>query len=92
MRRSLFAFTLLVAACSRAGAPPATSAAASNASVATVDRTRMLLAALAHDSMEGRRVASAGEARAARFIAARLREAGVEPAGDSGGSGQRQHR
>ena len=44
----------------------------------------MLLSALADDSMEGRRVATAGEARAARFIAARLRQAGVEPAGDSG--------
>jgi Zn-dependent M28 family amino/carboxypeptidase len=44
----------------------------------------MLLTALAHDSMEGRRVATRGEARAARFIAARMREAGLEPAGDSG--------
>lgn len=34
--------------------------------------------------MEGRRVASPGEARAARFIAARFREAGLEPAGDDG--------
>lgn len=34
--------------------------------------------------MEGRRVASRGEARAARFIAARFREAGLEPAGDDG--------
>jgi Zn-dependent M28 family amino/carboxypeptidase len=39
--------------------------------------------------MEGRRVGSAGEARAARFIAARFREAGVQPAGDSGGFLQR---
>lgn len=44
----------------------------------------MLLGVLAHDSMEGRRVASPGEARAARFIAARFGEAGLEPAGDSG--------
>lgn len=44
----------------------------------------MLLSALADDSMEGRRVATVGEARAARFIAARMREAGIEPAGDSG--------
>ena len=34
--------------------------------------------------MEGRRVASRGEARAARFIAARFGEAGLEPAGDDG--------
>lgn len=34
--------------------------------------------------MEGRRVATIGEARASRFIAARFREAGLEPAGDEG--------
>jgi hypothetical protein len=83
-RRSVLAATLLFAACARAGAPPSTAPAAASSSVATVDRTRMLLAALADDSMEGRRVATTGEARAARFIAARLREAGIEPAGDSG--------
>lgn len=44
----------------------------------------MLLSALADDSMEGRRVATVGERRAARFIATRMREAGIEPAGDSG--------
>lgn len=52
--------------------------------VATPERTRSLLAALSDDSMLGRRVATLGEARAARFIAARFREAGLEPAGDSG--------
>lgn len=51
---------------------------------ATIARTRSLLAALSDDSMQGRRVATPGEARAARFIAARFREAGIEPAGDSG--------
>ena len=70
-------------ACTRGGTPVTTSPASSR-SVATVERTRQLLTALAHDSMEGRRVASVGEARAARFIAARFREAGLEPAGDSG--------
>ena len=34
--------------------------------------------------MLGRRVATTGEARAARFIAARFREAGLEAGGDSG--------
>lgn len=81
-RRSCLPLTLLLAACARAGAP-ATSASAAPA-VATVERTQALLAALAHDSMEGRRVATTGEARAARFIAAQFREAGLEPAGDSG--------
>ena len=58
--------------------------AASTPPVPTRERSRALLTALAHDSMEGRRVASAGESRAARFIAARFREAGLEPAGDDG--------
>ncbi|HEX6314851.1 MAG TPA: M20/M25/M40 family metallo-hydrolase [Gemmatimonadaceae bacterium] len=69
----------LVAACARAGTTPT-----SVPPVATVERTRSLLSALAHDSMEGRRVATAGEARAARFIAARFREAGLQPGGDDG--------
>jgi hypothetical protein len=83
-RRSVLPATLLFVACIRAGAPPSTQPAAASSSVATIERTRMLLSVLADDSMEGRRVATAGEARAARFIAARLREAGLEPAGDSG--------
>lgn len=68
-------------ACAR---PGVTIVTAPSIVTATPERTRALLAALAHDSMEGRRVATVGEARAARFIAARMREAGLEPAGDSG--------
>ena len=83
-RRSVLPSLLLIGACARTGAAPSTLPAAASSSVATVERTRLLLTALADDSMEGRRVATAGEARAARFIAARLREAGIEPAGDSG--------
>jgi Iap family predicted aminopeptidase len=49
----------------------------------------MLLTALSHDSMEGRRVATAGEARAARFIAEQMRASGIQPAGDSNGWFQR---
>lgn len=79
LRRSLVA-AVLSAACAGTPSPSTT---ATNPPVATIDRTRSLLGALAHDSMEGRRVASAGEARAARFIAARFREIGLEPAGDS---------
>lgn len=45
---------------------------------------RRELAALADDSMEGRGTATAGGARAARFIAAELERAGIAPAGDSG--------
>ena len=51
---------------------------------ATPDRARLLLSALAHDSMEGRATGSPGGARAARYIAERMQEAGLEPAGDSG--------
>lgn len=72
---------LAVTACSP---PQATIVTSPSIVVATPERTRSLLTALAHDSMEGRRVATRGEARAARFIAARMREAGLEPAGDSG--------
>lgn len=53
--------------------PPTVSAAAVRATVA----------ALAADSMEGRRVGTPGATRAARYIAGRLEELGIEPAGDS---------
>jgi hypothetical protein len=43
-----------------------------------------VLSALADDSMEGRRTASAGELRAARFIASEMKAIGLSPAGDSG--------
>ena len=81
-RRIIFFAVAFCAACSGTRSP--STAATASAPVATVERTRSLLSALAHDSMEGRRVATAGEARAARFIAARFREAGLEAAGDSG--------
>jgi Zn-dependent M28 family amino/carboxypeptidase len=47
------------------------------------DRVYELLATLSADSMEGRRTAEPGELRAARVIAAEMRAAGLEPAGDS---------
>ena len=84
----LIAAAVALTGCARAGAPSTTPAAAI-APVANIERTRMLLTALAHDSMEGRRVATAGEARAARFIAAQLRALGIEPAGDNNSYFQR---
>jgi hypothetical protein len=73
---------ILISACARPGVQvlsgPGPSAAASS------ERVRGLLTALAHDSMEGRRLGTPGEARAARYIAARMREIGLEPGGDSG--------
>jgi hypothetical protein len=58
------------------GAPPGPAAA--SAEVAA------LLGALASDSMEGRGTATRGGDRAATFIAERMREYGLVPAGDSG--------
>ena len=43
-----------------------------------------VLSVLAHDSLEGRGTGSVGGAKAARFIAAEMRAAGLEPGGDSG--------
>ena len=77
-----FSSLILAIACGGPGVQVASTPATTPAS--TVDRTRALLTALSHDSMEGRRVGTAGEARAARYIAARMREMGLEPAGDSG--------
>ena len=45
---------------------------------------RRALYALADDSMQGRFTASPGGARAARYIAGRMKEIGLKPAGDSG--------
>lgn len=61
-----------------------TSAPSAAAGMATPERTRLLLTALAHDSMEGRGTGQPGSTRAARFIAEQMRAAGLEPAGDSG--------
>jgi len=47
-------------------------------------RIARLLSALADDSLEGRDTGSRGSAAAARIIAAQLREASVQPAGDAG--------
>lgn len=68
-------------AASSAGSAPTPSAAPA---VATLERTRMLLTALAHDSMEGRQVGTSGELRAARFIERQFRAIGLEAGGDSG--------
>lgn len=51
---------------------------------ANARRVAALLATLAHDSLEGRDTGSRGGNAAARIIAAALREAGLEPGGDSG--------
>ena len=50
----------------------------------TESEVRRLLGALSDDSLEGRRTATRGSARAAAVIAAEMRRVGLEPAGDSG--------
>lgn len=95
MRPSNRIASLLLAATAAlaAGTPAAAqqvgaSASLARASVApaplTADQVLALDAALAADSMEGRGTATAGGARAARWIAEQLRAFGVRPAGDSG--------
>jgi hypothetical protein len=87
-RRSVLPVVVAILACTRAGSPSAAPTAVV-APTAGIERTRWLLTALAHDSMEGRRVASQGEARAARFIAEQMQASGIEPAGDDNGWFQR---
>ena len=82
---TLAACALALAACSPAPAPAGSSpAAAAGDGTVRVEDVRAALTALAADSMEGRRTGTPGSARAARFIAERLRAAGVEPLGDDG--------
>jgi hypothetical protein len=81
------------AACAPAAAPPvpaapgtfgAATAAAARAGDVRVEDVRRMLFDLAADTMEGRGTATRGEERAGRYLAARLAEFGVQPAGDSG--------
>lgn len=54
------------------------------ASLVSEVNVRRELSALADDSMQGRLTGTPGAMRAARYIAARMKEIGLEPAGDSG--------
>ena len=67
----------------RASERPDPSRAAATTTIAPAEVAR-LLGALADDSLEGRDTGSRGSAAAARLIAAQLREAGIQPAGDAG--------
>jgi hypothetical protein len=72
---------LIVLAVLAAGACGMGSTSRSSAAVRVdPERARRTLSVLAADSMEGRQAGSTGAARAARFIAAELREHGVDPA------------
>jgi hypothetical protein len=75
--RRLAAGLVLLAACGPTAAP-------TPAPLASAGEVREIVGALAADSMEGRRTGTPGSARAARFLAERMRSYGLEPAGDSG--------
>jgi len=81
----LAACAVALAACSPAPPPVADVAPVPAPAVGgtSPDEIRVQLSVLAADSMEGRRTATPGSARAARYIAERLRSYGIEPAGDS---------
>jgi len=88
MRRSALVFALLALA---AGCAPSSDAAPQSGPAALADdaltreaRLELLLGALAHDSMAGRRTGTPGAAMAARFLEAELSRYGVQPAGDDG--------
>lgn len=76
--RLTLAGLILLAGCASRRGMPAPAASGSEADV------RRVLSALAEDSMEGRRTASAGELRAARFVVLEMKAIGLTPAGDSG--------
>jgi hypothetical protein len=65
------------------GARSAKAASSTPGSVTPAEVCRVL-SVLADDSLEGRGTGTVGGAKAARFIAAEMRTAGLEPGGDSG--------
>src|SRR4051812_38866168 len=74
------ALLILLATCGRQSSPRPTPAL----DPLGPSEVRAMVAALADDSMQGRATATPGGDRAARFIADRMREYGLVPAGDSG--------
>jgi hypothetical protein len=81
----------LIAQSSAARAPRRASPAAETRALETITETdfRGKLGALAHDSSRGRETPSPELDKAAAWIAARFRDAGLRPAGDGGGFLQR---
>jgi Zn-dependent M28 family amino/carboxypeptidase len=67
---------VLLAACAPSSSPGGESPIAP-------DEVRAIVGVLAADSLEGRRTGTPGAARAARFLAERMRAYGLEPGGDS---------
>ena len=85
MRRAVVALLALGIACT---APPRTLPAPATAAPAigavTADELRRDLFAFADDSMHGRETGTEDATRAMRFLVDRLKQLGLEPAGDSG--------
>jgi hypothetical protein len=88
MRRSAVLLVAVAAGCATPPRPETRSAPVP-APPSMAELLRKDLYAFADDSMLGRSAETPNAARAARFIAAKLRTLGIEPAGDSGGYLQR---
>jgi hypothetical protein len=84
MGRSAVLLLAVVAACSSPPRPEVPPAPARPVVPTMEEELRRDLYAFSDDSMLGRSAESPNAARAARFIAAKLRAAGIAPAGDSG--------
>ena len=78
--RHFAAWLVWLAAC---GPGPGPGTAPTPAPVVSAGEAREIVGALAADSMEGRRTGTPGSARAARYIAERMRGYGLQPGGDS---------
>jgi hypothetical protein len=85
MRRLALPLLMLLAGCARGGGTvPAPAAAPVPATGAIgAEELRRDLYAFADDSMRGRETGTEDATRAARFLAARVQQLGLEPAGDS---------
>ena len=87
MRAHFVALAVVLSACAKPSAPPApppAPAPSPQPPAVTADYVRSTLSALADDSMQGRRTATPGAARAARFIASQFAASHLAPLGDSG--------
>ena len=89
MRCSAVLLLVVAAGCASSPRTESSPAPAPNAAPSMAADLRRDLFAFSDDSMLGRSAETPNAARAARFIAARLKEAGIAPAGDSGGYLQR---
>ena len=86
---SLLLLAGAIAACTRGGIPIAPAIESTAPVSSPIDELRHDVSVLASDSLGGRATGSEGERRAVRYLAGRARDAGLTPAGDSGGFIQR---